>query len=79
MGRKVTEALLDKESFQIVGAVDIDPNITGKDLGEILDDPKKIGVFIEKDADDLFVKVKADAVVLTTTSHLTKVFPQIAQ
>jgi hypothetical protein len=32
MGRKVAEALLDKKSFKIVGAVDIDPKLVGKDL-----------------------------------------------
>jgi 4-hydroxy-tetrahydrodipicolinate reductase len=79
MGRKTVEALLDKTSFEIVGAVDIDPALIGKDLGQILDNKKKLGVKIEKDADALFARVKAQAVVLTTTSHLKSVFPQIAQ
>lgn len=79
MGRKVAEALLDKESFQIVGAVDIDPEIVGKDLGEILEDRKKLGIIIEKDAESLFSKIDAQAAVLTTSSHLKKVFPQILQ
>lgn len=79
MGRKVTQALLDKISFEIVGAVDINPEIVGKDLGEILESPEKMGVVIEKDAEAVFSQVKAQAVVLTTTSHLKGVFPQIVQ
>ncbi|MBN1223348.1 MAG: dihydrodipicolinate reductase [Candidatus Aminicenantes bacterium] len=79
MGRKATEALLNKESFSIVGAIDIDPALVGKDLGEILDNPTQIGVIIDKDADALFSRVKADAVVLTTTSHFKSVQPQITQ
>ncbi len=79
MGRKTVEALLEKKSFEIVGAVDIDAALVGKDLGDILDPQKKLGVKIEKDAAALFSKVKAQAVVLTTTSHLKSVFPQIAQ
>lgn len=79
MGRKVVEALLDKASIAVVGAVDINPEIVGKDLGEILDHPIRIGVKIEKDAGALFSRVNADAVILTTTSHLKSVEPQIAQ
>jgi 4-hydroxy-tetrahydrodipicolinate reductase len=79
MGRKAAQALLDKKSFKIVGAVDIDPELVGKDLGEILDKPETMGVTIEKDAEVLFSKVKAHAVVHTTTSHLKSVFSQVAQ
>ncbi len=79
MGRKITEALLDKKSFEIVGAVDIDPKLVGMELGEILDSPKKLGITIEKDANSLFSKVYAHAVLLTTTSHLKSILPQITQ
>ncbi|NIM57332.1 MAG: Gfo/Idh/MocA family oxidoreductase [Candidatus Aminicenantes bacterium] len=79
MGRKAAQALVDKKSFKVVGAVDIDPELVGKDLGEILDKPEKLGITIEKDAEALFSKVKAHAVVHTTTSHLKSVFPQVAQ
>jgi 4-hydroxy-tetrahydrodipicolinate reductase len=79
MGRNVAEALCDKKSFDIVGAVDIDTNLLGKDLGDILDTPRKLGVTIESDADALFSRVNAHAVVLTTTSHLKSVIPQITQ
>lgn len=79
MGRKTAQALLDKTSFEIVGAVDIDPELFGKDLGEILDYPKTLGILIEKKPDDLLSSVEADAVVLTTTSHLESVAPQIIQ
>lgn len=79
MGRKTAEALLDKLSFEIVGAVDISPELCGKDLGDILENPQKLGIPIEKSAEDLFSRVKAQAVVLTTTSHLESIFPQIEQ
>jgi len=79
MGRKTAEALLAKKSFQIVGAIDIDPALVGKDLGEILTPPRKLGIVIKKDAKAVFSNVKAQAVVLTTTSHLKSVVPQIEQ
>lgn len=79
MGRRVTEALEEKASLQVVGAVDIDENLVGKDLGQILEKPKTLGIPIEKDAGTLFARVNAQAVVLTTTSHLEVVFPQIEE
>ena len=79
MGRKTAQALLDKTSFEIVGAVDIDPELFGKDLGEILDPPRILGILIEKKPENLLSTVNADAVVLTTTSHLESVAPQIIQ
>jgi len=79
MGRKTAQALVDKSSFEIVGAVDIDPELFGKDLGEIFDPPKTLGILIERKPDVLLSSVKADAVVLTTTSHLESVAPQIIQ
>jgi len=59
MGRKTDRALLDKTSFEIVGAVDIDSELFGKDLGEILDPPKTLGILIGKDPNVLGFKVKA--------------------
>ncbi len=79
MGQRVAEALLDKESFEIVGAVDIAPELVGKDLGEVIDAQKELGVKIESDADALLSRTNAQAVVLTTTSHLGSVLPQISQ
>lgn len=78
MGRKTAQALYNKRSFNIVGATDIDPKLVGKDFGELFDTPKESGIIIEKDAEKLLAEVKSQAVVLTTTSYLKNVFPQIA-
>jgi 4-hydroxy-tetrahydrodipicolinate reductase len=79
MGQGVARALPEKKSLKIVGAVDIDPELVGKDLADILETSQKSGITIKKDADALFASVNAQAVVLTTTSHLKSVFPQIVQ
>lgn len=49
MGRKTAQALLKKESLDVVGALDIDPELVGKDFGEVPDNPERLGVVIEKD------------------------------
>jgi hypothetical protein len=79
MGCKVAEALSQKKTFTIVGAIDINPQLAGKDLGMILENKKPLGIFIQDIPGEVFDSVKADAVVLTTTSHLKEVFPQISQ
>ncbi len=79
MGRKTAVALLDKKTFQIVGAVDIAEEFVGRDLGELLDPPRKTDVTVRNDADALLSEVKADAVILTTTSHLESVKEQMEQ
>lgn len=79
MGQGVARALLGKKSLKIVGAVDTDPELIGKDLADILKTTQKTGITIKKDADALFSSVNTQAVVLTTTSHLKRVFPQIVQ
>ena len=45
IGRRLAEHLLSKRDVEIVGAIDIDPNKVGKDLGEVLG-RKKLGVVI---------------------------------
>lgn len=79
MGRKVAQVLCHKQSVDIVGAIDIDDKLVGKDLGELFDSPQEIGITIDKDMEKLFSRVDAQAVVLTTTSYLKNVFPQIEQ
>jgi hypothetical protein len=48
MGRKTAQALLKKETLQIIGALDIDPELVGKDVGEVPDNPERLGIVIEK-------------------------------
>ncbi|MEE8604177.1 MAG: hypothetical protein V3S65_02285 [Candidatus Aminicenantaceae bacterium] len=79
MGLRVAEILSKKKSFAIVGAIDIDPELVGKDLGSLLEGDHNLGISIQNDPVELFNTVDADAVVLTTLSHLKEVFPQIDQ
>lgn len=78
IGNKITKYLIEKEKFEIVGAIDIDPNKVGKDVGELagLD---SIGTLVTDNAEKLFQEVNADVVVLTTASSLKIVTPQIIQ
>jgi 4-hydroxy-tetrahydrodipicolinate reductase len=77
MGRKVAQALMQKKSFAIVGALDIDPDLIGRNLGELFDPPAATGISIEDNPEALLARVDADALVHTTSSHLAAVYPQI--
>jgi len=70
--------LLEKEGVEIVGAVDIAKDKAGKDLGEVLDVSRKLGIMVSKDADTVFSKVKADIAIHATLSFLKNTYPQIA-
>ncbi|RLE56908.1 MAG: hypothetical protein DRJ30_01365 [Candidatus Methanomethylicota archaeon] len=77
IGRMLSKALLEKDGFEIVGAVDVDPNKVGKDLGEVLGLNRKLGVVISKDADKVLEETKPNVVFHMTSSFLSKVFDQL--
>ena len=76
IGIKIAQFILERDCFDIVGAVDIDPEKAGKDLSEFTGFTHKKGVIIQK-ADDLLGKRDIDVVILTTSSSLSKVKQQI--
>jgi len=79
IGLQITRYLLERKIFKIVGAIDIDSQKVGKDLGTVAGLNKKFGVKISSDAEKVLKNSRADIVVLTTTSSLKKIKPQILQ
>ena len=78
IGRRLANHLLTKDGVEIVGAIDINPQIVGKDLGEVLG-REKLGVVISSDADDVISKTKPDVVCHTTMSYLKQTYDQFVQ
>ncbi len=78
IGRRLASHLLTKDGVEIVGAVDINPQIVGKDLGEVLGDDN-LGVVISDDGDKVLSMTKPDIVCHTTMSHLKQTFSQFEQ
>jgi hypothetical protein len=78
IGVEVAKYALKKQGVKFVGAVDIDPNKVGKDLGE-LTVGKKIGVRITDEAEDLLAKTKPDLVLHSTGSYVKDVKPQLLE
>jgi 4-hydroxy-tetrahydrodipicolinate reductase len=74
IGRLVAKVAL-KRGYEVVGAVDINPEIVGKDVGEVIGLGEKLGAPISR---DLGAVAEADVVVHATGSYLDKVYSQIA-
>ncbi|MCP2620309.1 dihydrodipicolinate reductase, partial [Candidatus Aminicenantes bacterium AC-334-K16] len=61
----------------IVGAIDISPELTSQDLGQLFENPTNTGIIITNTPEKLLAETEADVAVITTTSYLPDVKPQI--
>ena len=77
IGAAVARQVATRKGFTIVGAVDIDHNKVGLDLGEVIGLGKKLRVRVTNDAVGAIKAGKPDVAVLCTSSSLKKVMPQI--
>ena len=76
IGAAVARQVASRKGFQIVGAVDIDRNKVGLDLGEVIGLDRKLRVRITNDAAGAIKASKPDVAVLCTSSSLKNVMPQ---
>lgn len=71
---RLTARLALERGYEIVAAVDIDPGLVGRDVGEILGMGERLGVRVSNDPS---VLAQADVVIHATGSYLDKVYPQL--
>src|SRR5215813_5315822 len=77
IGASIAKLMREKQSIEIVGAIDTDPAKVGRDLGEVIgasDAPW--GVKVSGDAEEVLGQA-ADVVMHTTSSSLPKVMDQL--
>jgi len=79
VGSRIARFLLEKEGLEIVSAVDVAKEKVGRDLGEVLEVGKRLGVVVSSDPRAVLERACADVVVHATSSFLRDVYPQIAQ
>ncbi|MCI2424624.1 dihydrodipicolinate reductase [Candidatus Acetothermia bacterium] len=70
--------LAHNRKHQWIGAVDIDPQKIGKDLGQVAGLNSKLGVRVESSLEQV-LQQKPDLVIHSTVSSLEKVYPQILE
>ena len=63
-----------EKGVEIVGAIDVNPQVIGKDIGEILG-KEKLGVVVTdaKDAKEMLENTKPDVCIVTTRSLISEV------
>ena len=79
IGAAVARQIAARKGFQIVGAVDIDPNIAGKDVGDVIAAGRKLRVKVTDDIGKTLRATKPDIAVLCTSSSLKAVVPQFEE
>src|SRR5947208_7457967 len=77
IGAAIVKQVAARPGFRIVGAIDIDPAKLGRDLGDIVGLPKRLGARVSADAARVLKSAEPDVVVLCTSSSIKKVMPQI--
>lgn len=77
MGRLIMKYLHDKRA-EIVGAIDNDPNLIGKDIGEIIGLEQKLGIIINSNPEEVFMKNSADVCIVAIGSLITKMYPLLS-
>ncbi len=82
IGRAAARGVLDHPHMEVVGAVDCDPALAGRDLGRVIGLRHRLGVPVHETATDLLKRARADAVIHCTTSKFpiaAKQFSEIAR
>ena len=77
IGAAVAKEIAARPGFKIVGGIDIDAAKVGRDLGDIVGLPNRIGLKVWSDAAAALKKLKPHVVVLCTSSSMKQVMPQI--
>ena len=77
IGVRAAQLAAGKNDLEIVGAIDINPELVGRDLGEICDHAGAKGVEVSADAAATLARTKPDCVIHCTSSFIPAVQSQI--
>jgi hypothetical protein len=78
LGREMTRAIQSRPNMEVVAAVDRDPSLQGRDLGELCS-LGPLGISVTSSAQSVLKSSLAEIVLLTTVSDLLRITPQIEE
>ncbi|WP_018126323.1 hypothetical protein [Balneola vulgaris] len=78
LGKQIAHYIADKKNVKTIAVVDLDPDLIGKDIGELLG-KDKTGVTVSSSVDEALAKLdkKPDVAVITTVSSIKKLVGQV--
>ena len=79
IGAAIARQVIDRKGYQLVGAVDVDPNKTGRDAGDVLELGRKLRLKVSSEIGKTIKATKPDVAVLCTSSALKSVVAQFEQ
>lgn len=79
IGCAVAKLALQRQDIELVGAVDIDKNKVGRDLGQLLGFEKELDIIVSDDAEAVLGETGADVAFHQTGSSLRAVFPELTE
>jgi hypothetical protein len=77
IGAAVAKEIAGRPGFKIVGGIDIDSAKVGRDFGDVVGLPNRLGVKVSDDVAKTLKKLKPHVVVLCTSSSMKLVMPQL--
>ena len=77
IGAAVARQIAGRAGFKIVGGIDIDPAMAGRDLGDVIGLNRRLGLRVQDTAAKALKAAKPDIVVHCTSSSIKKVMPEL--
>jgi hypothetical protein len=77
IGAAVAKEIAARAGFRIVGGIDTDPAKVGRDLGDVVGLPRRLGMKVSSDPAAALKKAKPHVVILCTSSSMKQVMPQL--
>jgi 4-hydroxy-tetrahydrodipicolinate reductase len=79
IGSAVARQIVTRKGFQIVGAVDIDPQKVGRDVADVIESGRTLRVKVTSDIARTIAASDPDIAVLCTSSSLKAILPQFLE
>ena len=76
LGRHTLRYMMEK-GIEVVGVVDVNPTIVGKDISEILGLEKKTGIVVKNNVEDVLKETNADIAMLTLAPTMEDIYPHV--
>jgi 4-hydroxy-tetrahydrodipicolinate reductase len=79
MGKLIADLLVSRSNIKLLGVVDINPEIIGRNLSDFISNKVDNDLKIQSEISDVISLNKVDVVIIATSSSLVEVFPLIKQ